>query len=284
MDFETLISGWEFLEAPKVDETGNLYFTDVTVGGLHRRSPDGRIESFLAGRTWIGGIALNQDGGVVCSGKGGLILFDVKTGASRSLLSTFNGQPIGAVNDFYPDDNGGVIAGLLDADAIGAGRAPEGRPLIRLAPTGDVTTLWDGIKVSNGIGFSPDRKRLYHSESYEALWVYDVEPDGSLHNRRVFAPIKDADGLSVDSQGGIWVARFASSAVVRYWPDGRIDRHCVLPVKEVQSVTFGGPDLRDLYVVTGSSFENPNNLTVKTGCVFRARCDIAGQPVPKTRF
>ena len=284
MEFETLVSGWEFLEAPRVDEDGNLYFSDVTVGGLHKRSPNGRIESFLPGRTWIGGIAFNADGGIVCSGKGGLIHFNEKTGEIRPLLSEFEGRLVGAVNDFQPDDEGGVVAGILDADALAAGAPPEGRPLIRLSPSGQSTKLWDGITVSNGIGFSLDRTKLYQCESHVALWVYDMLPDGSLANRRVFAAITDGDGLTVDSEGGIWVARFASYGVTRYLPDGSVDRHCKLPVKEAQSVSFGGPDLRDLYVATGSSFENPMNLTVKTGCIFRARSDVAGQPLPRTRF
>lgn len=284
MELETLVSGWEFLEAPRADAAGNLYFSDVTLGGLHKRLPDGRIESFLTGRTWIGGIALDADGGVVCSGKDGLIHFDERTGKIRHILSEFEGRPAGAVNDFCPTDDGGVVAGLIDAESVGARKPPQARPLIRLDPSGRVTKLWDGIKVSNGIGFSPDRTRLYQSESYETLWVYDVMADGTLRNRRVFADIQDADGLAVDGEGGVWVARFNSYEVARFLPDGTRERSVKVPVKEVQSVSFGGPDLRDLYIVTGSDFGNPNNLSVRTGCIFRTRSAIAGQPLPKTRF
>jgi sugar lactone lactonase YvrE len=284
MEFETVLSGWEFLEAPRVDSRGNLYFSDVTIGGLHKRTPDGRIESFLPGRTWIGGIAFNDDGGIVCSGKGGLICFYERTGEIRPLLSALDGKPIGAINDFYPDGQGGVIAGVIDADNVGAGRPPEGRPLIRLDASGKVTRLWEGITVPNGIGFSPDRTRLYQSESYKTLWVYDVAPDGSLANRSVFADIQDADGLAVDAEGGVWVARFDSFGVTRFAPDGKIVAHYNVPVREAQSVSFGGPDLRDLYIVTGSSFANPNYLTEKTGTIFKGRADVAGQKMPLTAF
>ena len=276
MEFETLVSGWEFLEAPRADGAGNLYFSDVTLGGLHKRAPDGRIESFLPDRTWIGGI--------VCSGKGGLICFYEKTGEIRSLMRELDGMPVGAINDFYPDGQGGVVAGVIDAENVGAGRPPEGRPLIRVAPSGAVTRLWEGITVPNGIGFSPDRRRLYQSESYKTLWVYDVAADGSLTDRRVFADIQDADGLAVDAEGGVWVARFDSFGVTRFRPDGEIAAHYEVPVREAQSVSFGGPDLRDLYIVTGSSFANPNNLTDKTGTIYRGRADVAGQSLPLTRF
>lgn len=284
MEFETLVSGWEFLEAPRVDDAGNLYFSDVTLGGLHKRLPDGRIQSFLPGRTWIGGIAFNDDGGIICSGKDGLVHFNEITGEVRPLRMEIDGLPAGAVNDFCPDDSGGVIAGLIDAESVAAGRPPLGRPLVRLDPSGRVTRLWDGITVSNGIGFSPDRSRLYQSESYKTLWVYDVNPDGSLANRRVFADIGDADGLTVDSEGGVWVARFDLFEVTRFSPDGKVAGRYGVPVREVQSVSLGGPDLRDLYIVTGSSFKNPNNLTEKTGTIYRGRSPVAGQRMPKTRF
>jgi sugar lactone lactonase YvrE len=284
MEFETLVAGWEFLEAPRADDHGNLYFSDVTLGGLHRRRPDGRIDSYLSGRTWIGGIAFNDDGAVICSGKEGLVYFHPETGIVRSLAVEIDGQPGGAVNDFTPDDRGGVIAGLIDAASVGAGRAPEGRPLIRLDPAGRVTRLWEGITVSNGIGFSPDRRRLYQSESYRTLWVYDVAADGRLIDRRVFADIRDADGLAVDAEGGVWVARFDSAELARFLPDGSLAARYPVPVREVQSVSFGGPDLRDVYIATGSSFANPNNLTEKTGAIFRGRSPVPGLALPRTRF
>jgi sugar lactone lactonase YvrE len=284
MEFETLLSGWEFLEAPRADARGNVWFSDVTKGGLHKLRPDGLVESFLPGRTWIGGIAFNDDGRIVCSGKGGLVLFDELTGGVHPVLTEIDGRPVGAINDFYPDGDGGVIAGVLDADNLGAGRPPEGRPLIRLDPAGQVARLWEDISIPNGIGFSPDRRRLYQSESYKALWVYDVAPDGRPVSRRVFADIQDADGLAVDSAGDVWVARFDAFGVTRFRPDGSVAAHYAVPVREVQSVSFGGRDLKDLYVVTGSSFANPNNLTERTGTIFRGRADVAGQPLPQTRF
>jgi sugar lactone lactonase YvrE len=279
MTFETLLSGWEFLEAPRVDGAGNLYFSDVTVGGLHKLLRGGRVESFLPGRTWIGGIAFNDDGGIVCSGKDGLICFYEKTGTVKPV---FGG--LGAINDFCPDGAGGVIAGVIDAESVAAARSPEGRPLIRVSPSGQATRLWEGITISNGIGFSPDGRRLYQSESYKTLWVYDVAADGALGNRRVFADIRDADGLTVDAEGGVLVARFDSFGVTRFKPDGSIDRHYEVPVREAQSVSLAGPDLKDLYIVTGSSFANPNDLTEKTGTIYRGRADVPGQPTVFTQF
>lgn len=284
MTVETLLEGWEFLEAPTLDDRGDLWFSDVTLGGLHRLKPTGTVESFLPGRTWIGGIALNDDGAIICSGKEGLLYFHPETGRSRPIPIALDGLADCAVNDFCPDPGGGVVAGLIDAASVAAGRAPEGRPLVRVDADGSTTQLWDGITVSNGIGLSPDGRRLYQSESYRTVWVYDLDPTGRPIDRHVFADIQDADGLAVDAEGGVWIARFDSFEVARFLPDGTRDGGCRVPVREVQSVSFGGPELQDLFIVTGSSFANPNNLTEKTGTIYRTRAAVPGLPLPRTRF
>lgn len=88
----------------------------------------------------------------------------------------------------------------------------------------------------------------------------------------------------MDAEGGIWVARFDSFGVTRFRPNGEIAAHYKVPVREVQSVSFGGKDLRDLYIVTGSSYTNPGKLTEKTGTIYQGRSDVPGLPLPVTRF
>jgi sugar lactone lactonase YvrE len=82
----------------------------------------------------------------------------------------------------------------------------------------------------------------------------------------------------------VWIARFDSFGVTRFAPDGSVIAHYKVPVREAQSVGFGGADRRDLYIVTGSSFANPNNLTEKTGTIYRGRSDVPGLGLPPTRF
>jgi len=282
MDFELLLDGFVFLEAPRVDADDNLYFSEVMQGGVCRRSPDGKVERFITDRRLIGGLALTEDGGFVCSGGEGLEYYNPGTGERRNLSFTYRGKAIGPFNDIQPDDQGGLFAGTSD---FGLGHAGSGCELYRIDPPGTVTRLLEGIVISNGMGFSPDRKTFYYNETTEGVLAFDLSPEWTVTNRRLLAPFQGADGLAVDSEGGIWAAGYASGEVIRLLPDGTVDRRIDFSGKfedcHVTSLTFGGADLRDLYVVTAGDYRKQ---TVNTGAVFKARSDVAGQRTPLVRF
>lgn len=286
MQFEKIASGFSFLEAPRVDEQQNLYFSDVALGGLYRRSPDGGIEQFLPDRRPIGGIALNDDGSVICSGPGGIICFDPGTGAIRSLLSEIDGQAISSVNDIQPDAFGSLYGGTVNVAALAAGLAPRDGVLFRIDPPGQVTVLWGGISISNGLGFSPCGNLLYHVETLVGIWVYELGADRKVRCRRLFSELADCDGLAVDAEGGVWVAACKSGQVVRINVDGSVAARYSLPMQEVLSLTFGGQDMKDLYVVTGApgAISLSGAVLDRSASIFRGRSPVPGLPVPKTRF
>jgi sugar lactone lactonase YvrE len=151
--------------------------------------------------------------------------------------------------------------------------------LFRVDPGGKVTKLWEGIQVTNGMGFSPDRKLLYHCDTAtEAVWVYDVMPDRTVKDRRIFAKVEGwPDGMAVDAEGGVFVAMAHGGEVVRIKSNGTIDKRIKIPQSFVTSVTFGGADLQDLYVVTARD-------KIMMGTIFRMRSEIPGLPIPKARF
>ena len=115
--------------------------------------------------------------------------------------------------------------------------------------------------------------------------VFDLTPERMLANRRLLAKFSGADGLQVDIEGGIWVANYAKGNVTRFLPDGAVDRVYDFSDRfngcRITSLTFGGGDLRDLYVVTAGDYQKPLK---KDGRIYKARSDVAGQPVPKVRF
>jgi D-xylonolactonase len=278
---ELLASGYGLLEGPRVDDQNRLYFSDVPRGGVYRRSPDGTIETVIPKRKGVGGIALNEGGGIVCSGRA-LIYFNEKTGQSRDLFNSWEGRPLKGLNDLQPDDRGSVYIGTLEFDAL-SDQNPTPGNLFRVDPDGTVTKLWEGIEVTNGLGFSPDRKLLYHADSTtQAVWVYDVQPDRTVKDRRVFAKVPEGwpDGLAVDAEGGLFVAAVKSGEVVRFKPNGTLDFRLKVPATFVTSLTFGGTDLTELYIVTS---DNTDDAT-KKGSIFRTRSEIPGRPVPKARF
>lgn len=278
MEFEKLASGLGMAEAPRVDEQGRVYFGDAKFGGVFRRDTDGKIETLIAGRNHVGGMAFNEGGGLVMTGPG-VALWNERTGAIRDLLTEFEGKPLSRFNDMTVDSRGSVLAGSLLWDP-GPGVECVPGALYRIDPPNKVTLLYEPIEINNGLGFSPDDKLLYHVDSMTGIWVYDVMPDRSLKDRRLFAkmPTGVADGMAVDAEGNVLVAAPMGHEVVRFRPDGTIDQRIPVPGKLVLSMVFAGSDLCDLYVVTG----DPSGKN--DGAIFKTCSDIPGLPVPKARF
>ena len=140
MALELLAEGYAFIEAPRVDTHNNLYFSDIVLGGVYRRSPDGKIDHLIPDRKWIGGLALNADGRLVVSGRGGLVLFDPRTGAREPLFDTLDGVAVGSINDIQPDGLGGLYAGMIDPAAQMLAKA-EPQPLVHIAPIAGCVAL-----------------------------------------------------------------------------------------------------------------------------------------------
>lgn len=282
MEFEVLASGYEIIEGPRVDEANRLYFSDASDnGGVYCRHPNGAIDTVIARRDRVGGIALNAGGGLVVSGRG-LMLWDSASGRGRDLFTHWEGRKINVFNDLIPDAQGSIFIGSIEYDAI-KGEPPVPGALYRVDPPGRGHLVWEGVQVSNGLGFSPDAKLLYLADTAtQAVWAFDVTADRGLKDRRMFAklPAGLPDGLAVDADGGVWVAAVLGREVVRFKNDGTIDRRIPIPARNVTSVVFGGTDLQDLYVVT--CFDQDNAL--EKGSIFRTRSDIPGSPVPKARF
>jgi D-xylonolactonase len=287
MHIELLADGYTFIEGPRVDSKNNLYFSDVYIGGLFCRTPEGNIRHMIPDRKWIGGTALNADGRIVLSGHGGLILFDPGTGKQETLLAEIDGQPVQAINDIQPDFEGNLYAGLYDLAAqnlikVDVNHPVPLQPLVHLLVDRKVRRVAEGIKAANGIGISPDRRIVYQAETMEGVLAYDRAADGSLSNRRLAINHPWTDGIAVDFEGCVWIAAIQDSSIIRFTPDGELDRRVEIPVREVASLTFGGEDLRDIYVVTGSAIHMPG--FERTGRIYRLRSDVTGQPTPLTRF
>jgi D-xylonolactonase len=146
--------------------------------------------------------------------------------------------------------------------------------------------------LANGLGLSPDHRTLYFADSAaRIIYAFDVDPkDGSLSNRRPFVKVPSEeglpDGLTVDADGYVWNAHWYGSEVVRYDPDGVLERRIRFPSSQISSVAFGGSDLTDLYVTSaGQSWPSrympagydPHGNNVG-GPLYRVSLDVAGRP------
>jgi sugar lactone lactonase YvrE len=164
--------------------------------------------------------------------------------------------------------------------------APGAGALYRLDPDLRVSRVVSGITLSNGLDWSPDHRQMYYIDSpTQGVDVFDFEvADGSLGPRRRLITIPRADGLpdgmTVDAEGGLWVALHGSGSIRRYTLDGRVDRIVRLPVSLVTSCAFGGPDLADLYITSIKLGLSEQALQAEplAGALFRCRPGVRGLP------
>jgi sugar lactone lactonase YvrE len=279
---EKLVTGYTLIEGPVWDPARGLLYSDVHEGGVYCLGASGKPTSVIEHRRGIGGIALHQRGGLVVGGRNIAYKGPAAEGTVVLLDSERAGGGAG-FNDLTTDEAGRIYVGSLGMSPFEAGAEVKPGALHLIDLDGSHRTLWSGVELTNGLGFSPDGRKLYHSDSRAHLvGVYDVRADGSVGERRTFARVEPGvpDGLAVAEDGSVWVASAGGGAVRIFDADGSERRPIVVPQPGVTSLCFGGDDLRDLYVVTGSV----GGASVDhTGSVYRVRVDVPGLPVPPAR-
>ena len=147
-----------------------------------------------------------------------------------------------------------------------------------------VTQVLTGVGISNGLDWSPDGHLFYFVDSLtRGLSMFDFETSsGLLSNRRTLVEVDESfgqpDGLTVDSEGCIWVAGWGGWKVQRYSADGEYLGSVEVPVAHVTSCTFGGEDLMDLYITTTTEGQTEQELALQpeAGAVFVKRMQVKG--------
>jgi L-arabinonolactonase len=126
-----------------------------------------------------------------------------------------------------------------------------------------VTQVDAGIICSNGPCWSPDDRTFYFADTFQGeMWAYDYDlATGVPANRRLFAAFAEdagvADGSTVDEEGCVWNAQLISGDLVRYAPDGSVERRIGMPVRNITSFMFGGDALDELYVTSMARVKHP---------------------------
>ena len=269
-----------------VDEQ-RLYWIDSFDGRVFRCTADGAEV-----RSWdvpmkIGSMALRKGGGAVVSLARGFHFLDFKTGDCELIVDPEPGMEANRLNDGKVDKRGRFVAGSMDTMEDG----PNGA-LYRLDPDLSLHKLDEKIVVSNGPCWSPDGNTFYFADTWSGeIWAYDYDQDtGNVSNRRTFTTVDTsgggaADGSTVDAEGCLWNAQVYDGKLVRYAPDGSVERIIDMPVKKVTSVMFGGPDLDVLYVTSMAKPPLPRfpGDGVLRGSLF-AIYDLGIKGVPEARF
>ncbi|MDU8605792.1 SMP-30/gluconolactonase/LRE family protein [Pseudomonas syringae group sp. 247E2] len=241
-------------EGPVWDvEQQRLYWIDSFDGRVLRCTDDGReLRAWDVGQK-IGSMALRRSGdAALVALQTGIYNLDLPTGDIELIVDPEPGLPGNRLNDGKVDRHGRFIVGSMDTREDQASAK-----LYRLDPDLSLHTLDEGIIVSNGPCWSPGGETFYFADTWSGdIWAYDYDnTSGAVANRRTFAKVDTsaggaADGCTVDAEGCLWQALVYAGKLVRYTPDGQVDRIIDMPVKKVTSLTFGGPNLDTLYVTS----------------------------------
>jgi sugar lactone lactonase YvrE len=261
----------------------SVWWTDIPAGKLFRYDcTTGEHHPVEIGRP-VGGFTIQEDGRLLLFLDRGTIVLRNHDGTLETVLDEIPDETSTRFNDVSPDPEGRVFCGTMPT-AERPGR------LYRLDTDGSLHRVLDGIGCSNGIGFTPDLTRMYYTDSFAyTIWIFDYDrATGTISNQRVFAKAEEGggfpDGMTVDSEGNVWSARWDGSCLVRYNPDGVETGRIPFPVLKVSSVVFGDADCAGMYVTTAGG-DSKETDGPEAGTLYRVQVPgVHGVPEFRSRI
>lgn len=264
-------------------EEHRLYWVDITGRSVQRIALDGSAFQRWEVPSDVGFVVPHRDGGAVLGLRDGLYQLELDTGKTRLLLSLEEDLPDQRLNDGKCDPRGRLWFGSMRDDSA----EPVGA-LYRYDGGAQAIRVLDEVLTSNGLGWSPDGTRMYYTDSpRQRIDQLDFDgPTGTVGKRCLFAPNPPdsppqalPDGLAVDSQGFVWSAMWDGACILRYAPDGSLDRTVRLPVARPTSCMFAGPGLTTLVIT--SAVDGPTMASARQdlcGATFLLDLEVPGLP------
>jgi len=193
------------------------------------------------------------------------------------------------LDELWSDTNVRMNEGGCDPDgrfycgSMAYDQEPGAGTLYRLDPDGSVHVVLENVTISNGLEWSPDSTRAYYNDTLtRRIDIFDYDGESGFGGRRPFAEVPAEaglpDGLTVDEEGGVWVALYGGAAVRRYTPEGALDVVIEVPTKQVTACTFGGSGLDQLFITTSQEDLEPGEDPL-AGSLFRTAVGVAGLPI-----
>jgi len=262
-----------------------VYWTDINRFLIHRLTLDDKCV-----RTWsfdepVTALTLTDRDDVLAVVLGSsVILWEPASDVRHKPIYRLAGWPSVRLNDARADPRGSLWAGSMrnNVNPDGSSREAGGKDgiLHRIDTDAGVTIHKRDIGISNTLAWSPDRRHFYFGDSpANTIWSYDYDCDtGTIQNEAVFFAGFDRglpDGSTVDAEGYLWNCRYDGGCIVRLSPEGTIDRVIEMPVRKVTTCTFGGADLKTLFVTTASVDAAPGERLA--GGLFAIQCEVSGQ-------
>jgi L-arabinonolactonase len=261
-----------------------LYWVDIEGKLLQRYTPATQAVERWQMPERISSFALREEGGLIVAFASGIALYDLVTGGIEWIARP-DKNPRNRFNEGKCDRRGRFWAGTMD-DRMSAHSAS----LFRVEPDLSVHRMLGEIGISNCFVWSLENDAFYFADSMDRR-IYRFDYDhaaGRIANRSLFTDTTAQnvvpDGGTIDEEGFIWNAQWDGWRVVRYAPDGRIDRIVEMPVQKPTSCMFGGPDLATLYVTSAIWDLTPDKLKAQPAAGGLFALDLGIRGVPEPRF
>jgi sugar lactone lactonase YvrE len=268
-------------EGPVWDVTrGVLWWVDIVSGLVHCFDPRSGLDRAVPAGSPVGALAMRRDGTLLAALQERLAVMEPESGRIETLVALPEGGRL-RCNDGKCDS-----AGRFWVDRMTDDGAPGQGSLLRVDTDLSVACQMAGLQIPNGLAWSADGRRMYFVDSaWHEVREYDYEPEtGRMsEGHRLVGFANDGtfpDGLTVDAEGCLWVARWGAGCVVRVAQDGVIVERVEVPVAQATSCAFGGDDLQDLYITTASEYFGPADFAREplAGSLFRCRPGVRGLP------
>ncbi len=255
-----LHTGFKFTEGPAADRDGNVYFTDIPNEKIHKVDSKGKLSVFRDGSNHANGLMVSSKAEIIaCEMDGRVVAISPDGTRVRVIADKHDSKRFNAPNDLVIDQQGGVY--FTDPGFRAPDPLPQGKTAVYyVSPDGKVTRLIDDLPNPNGVILSPDEKTLYVIPTGQAeMMAYPVEAPGKIGKGKVFCTLKQpskakkpggGDGLTVDTKGNLYITSALGLQV--FDPSGKALGIIAFP-EQPANVTFGGPDLRTLYVTARTS-------------------------------
>lgn len=277
---ESLLDGLTFTEAPRWHD-GRLWFSDFYTQRVIAVDPDGRAETMLEVPQRPSGLGWMPDGSLLVVCMLDRRLLRVENGRAR-VHADLSAVATGPCNDMVVDARGRAYVGNFGYDRH-KGEPPRTTCLARVDPDGRVSRAAEDLFFPNGTVITPDGRTMIVAETQgHRLTAFDVAADGTLGNRRVWAPLDDAvfpDGICLDAEGAIWVSDARGFALLRVREGGKIDGTVSTGTRYAFACMLGGADRRTLFVCT-STGSGPAMADKRDGATETVRVDVPGAGLP----
>ena len=274
---ELLATGFTFPEGPVLDKDGNLYLVNFRATVIHKVSTEGEVTVVIDVGAFNNGAIFDPAGNLFIASSGLKAILKLnKKGELSVLTGVSEGDSLLGPNDFAWDNEGR----LYFSDPRGSGKNNLIGGIHYIDIDGVTRRFAGGLSYPNGIAFDLDKTHVYVSETdSDRIVRFEVNPDGSAGKKVLFYELPSGsvpDGMKLDVEGNLWIAVHSRAELWRISPEGEKIDSIKLPSKLVTNLTFGGADMKTMYVTC------PEDWVSDTGKVYTLRVPVAGvQVIPE---